>query len=264
MKKEESMEERTNRMEKEMHDLVIPENKVKNGVVTVDDDVLNEDPFDEKWVINDGNRIDRIKYFETLIRGSFEYRWFIDTLKNTLDVKHCVFFRGYSITNGMKLEFHHHPFTLFDYTDAVVTRQMEENDVDYVIEQKVCEEVVKLHYRFMVGLVPLDPTSHELVHDGKLDIHPMLVKGDYNRFFEEYNKYIPDATKSKYTEWLTDKHSTSDLEIPEIFEYKPISVVASNKQIVDEHNINQLLLSDKMKNVNNEFIAKLLEGGDKK
>ena len=26
----------------------------------------------------------------------------------------------------MKLEFHHHPFTLYDYTEAVVNKQLEE------------------------------------------------------------------------------------------------------------------------------------------
>ena len=249
------LDARAEKLEKEIKDLVDP-NK-KEVVVNVDDDLLDEEPYDDRYFINDGNKVELIKYFETLIRGSFEYSWFIDMLKKTLDVKSCVFFKGFSVTNGMKLQFHHHPFTLFDYTEAVVNKLKADTEDGFVYENDVAREVARLHYKFMVGLVPLDPTSHQQVHDGVLEIPPELVIGNYEKFFEEYNQWIPEGTKMKYTEWLTTNHNT-ELEVPKNFKYKPTIINASNKQLINNDNLNALLISDKLSQVSNENIAKLL------
>ena len=155
----------------------------------IPDELIDEDPFDERYFIEDLNKVELIKYFEAEIRDSFEYKFLIDLFKNVLDIKSCVFFKGYSIENGFKLEFHHHPFTLFDYTEAVVNKQADNNDDsegNYVLENEVEKEVVMLHYKLMVGLVPLNPTAHGQVHDSKLDIHPDLIIGNYNKFYNEY------------------------------------------------------------------------------
>ena len=109
-----------------------------------------------------------------------------------------------------------------------------------------------------MGLVPLDPTSHQQVHDGELEIHPDLVIGEYNKFFEEYNKWIPESTKAKYNEWLTSVGS-SEIEYPENFKYKPTIINACNKFQITTDKIDQLLIADKISKVNNDDIAKLLE-----
>lgn len=256
----ETLDERAERLELEVRNSILPDGK--EIVMAVDDEIIDEEPFDDKYYIDDANKTELIKYFEQLIRGSFEYSWFIDTLKKVLDVKSCVFFKGFSIDNGMKLQFHHHPFTLYDYTEAVVNKLKEQNDDGFVYENDVCREVAKLHYRFMVGLVPLDPTSHQQVHDHVLDIHPDLVIGNYERFFKEYNQYIPESTKAKYVEWLTNNH-TAELEVPENYKYKPTVIHASNKYIIDNKIIETLLLSNKLENVNNDYISKLLEDKSK-
>ena len=253
------LEQRTTDIQNKLDDIIDPNGTKKELVYNVDEELIEEDPYDDKYFINDANKVEIIKYFEQLIRGSFEYRWFIDMLKKTLDVKSCVFFKGYSVDNGMKLEFHHHPFTLFDYTEAVVNKLKSETEDEFVYENDVCREVAKLHYKFVVGLVPLDPTSHEQVHDSVLDIHPDLIIGNYEKFFKEYNEFIPESTKSKYIEWLTSTHS-AELEIPKNFKYKPTIINASNKYTIDNKKIEQLLLSNKLENVNNDYINKLLEG----
>ena len=170
-----------------------------------------------------------------------------------------VFFKGYSVDNGMKLEFHHHPFTLFDYTEAVVNKQLEElnSEEPYVLEMEVCKEVAMLHYKFMVGLVPLDPTSHQQVHDGKLDIHPDLIIGNYEKFYKEYERFIPEHTRSKYIEWLTANHS-EELEVPKNYEYKPTVINASNKTLITVEKLDKLLLEDRVSKITNEEITKLL------
>jgi hypothetical protein len=265
--KEETIEERAERLENEVRDLIDVDNKKPNVVVNIDDDVMNEDPFDDRFFINDANKTEIIQYFEkSIIRPSFEYKWFIDMLKRTLDVKACVFFKGYSIDNGMKLQFHHHPFTLYDYTEAVVNKQKAEHEEGFVYENEVCKEVAKLHYRLMVGLVPLDPTSHQQVHDHVLDIPPQLVIGHYEKFFQEYNEFIPEETKCKYTDWLTTNHE-AELEVPSNFKYKPTIINAfENRNAITIEQIDKLLLEDKMSKINNEYIAKLLseDNGGKK
>ena len=114
-----------------------------------------------------------------------------------------------------------------------------------------------LHYKFLVGLVPLDPTSHQQVHDGKLDIHPDLIIGNYEKFYKEYERFIPEHTKAKYTEWLTSNHS-AELEVPKNYEYKPTVINASNKTLITEEKIDKLLLEDRVSKITNEEITKLL------
>lgn len=244
-----------------MNEIEVKKEK-KDLVYNIDDELLDEEPYDDRYFITDANKVELIKYFETIIRSSFEYTWFIDMLKKTLDVKSCVFFKGYSVDNGMKLEFHHHPFTLFDYTEAVVNKILDEQESEepFVYEMDVAKEVAMLHYKFMVGLVPLDPTSHQQVHDGKLDIHPDLVIGDYSRFYKEYEKFLPEHTKSKYTEWLTNNHEV-ELEMPKNYNYRPTIINASNKNLVTVDTIDKLMLEDRLSKVNNIDISKLLSSG---
>ena len=183
----------------EIRDLVSQLSKdTKIVSYNIPDELIDEDPFDERYFIEDLNKVELIKYFEAEIRDSFEYKFLIDLFKNVLDIKSCVFFKGYSIENGFKLEFHHHPFTLFDYTEAVVNKQADMNDDsegNYVLENEVEKEVVMLHYRLMVGLVPLNPTAHAQVHDGKLDIHPDLIIGNYDKFYNEYINNLMENIK---------------------------------------------------------------------
>jgi len=225
----------------------------------IDQEVLDTEPFDPKFIITHENKSQLIKYFEKIIRNSFEYRWLIDMFKNVLNVKSCVFFKGYSLENGMKLEFHHHPFTLYDYTEAVVNKQLEDNGENWVLENEVAKEVSMIHYRLMVGLVPLDPTAHQQVHDKVLDIQPELIIGDYEVFFREYNNYIPEQTKSNYLEYLNTYSKDQELVFPENFNYKPSLINASNKHLITTDKIDKLLLEDKLDKVNNLDIKKLLE-----
>lgn len=255
--KDVSIDERCDEIQKSIDKQIIGKKESKELVYDIDDETIDQDPYDPRYMLDDGNKVDFIKYIEQWVRSSFEYSWVIDMMKMALDVKSCAFFKGYSIDNKMKLQFHHHPFTMFDYTEAVVNKQLEEND-GYVLEDEVAIEVAKLHYRLVVGLVPLDPTSHQQVHDGELEIHPDLVIGEYNKFFEEYNKWIPESTKTKYNEWLTTVGG-SEIEYPENFKYKPTIINACNKFQITTDKIDQLLIADKISKVNNDDIAKLLE-----
>ena len=116
----------------------------------IPDELIDEDPFDERYFIEDLNKVELIKYFEAEIRDSFEYKFLIDLFKNVLDIKSCVFFKGYSIENGFKLEFHHHPFTLFDYTEAVKAQnrleyeeKLKEAEHQYLLENMLNQPILE-------------------------------------------------------------------------------------------------------------------------
>lgn len=233
----------------------------------IPDELLEDEPYDSRYFVEEMNKKELIKYFEAEIRDSFEYKYLIDLFKNTLDIKSCVFFKNYSITNGFKLEFHHHPFTLYDYVEAVVNKQMDEHNDDsdeggnYVYENEVEKETVMLHYRLMVGLVPLNPTAHAQVHDGKLEIHPDLIVGNYDKFVTEYNKYLSESARNKYElykERYKKGSSTAELVYPDNFKYEPTIINASNKYLITTDKINNLLIGDKLNKINNEDINEMM------
>ena len=60
----------------------------------------------------------------------------------------------------------------------------------------VSEEVMKVHYQNMVGLIPLSTTVHEIVHDGQLFIPLQAVKGNFVKFFSKYEEDISPDTKA--------------------------------------------------------------------
>jgi hypothetical protein len=237
--------------------------KIEKPIVyKIDKELLEKEPFDDKFYINDMNRKEMIKYFEKGIRDSFEYKFLIDGYKMVLDVNACVYFKDYSLKNGMKLEFHHYPFTLYDYTEAIMNKELEKND-GYVFENDVERDVALLHYHLKVGLIPLDPTAHAQYHDGKLDIHPKLIIGNYQEFYNEYKKYISDEAKERYKEFLEKPHDDNSLSYPENFVYKPTVIeLPTNKTAVTTEKLNEILLGDKLEHVNNVDISKLL--GEKK
>lgn len=169
-----------------------------------------------------------ISYIEKKVRNSYEYKAFISYLKNTLDINSCSYYEGFNIANGFKIEIHHAPFTLYDYTQTVCNKQMEENG-GFFDALEVAEEVTRLHFLFKVGLVPLNPTAHELVHSGNLQIHPDLILGDYESFLSEYSKYLTDDIKEKILK--LDDLKEEENKLPNILKKKEIKLLTPFKKM---------------------------------
>jgi len=55
-----------------------------------------------------------------------------------------------------------------------------------------------LHYFLYIGLVPLAETTHELVHNQVLFIPLDIVLGNYDKFYNQYEQWMPDEIKEKY------------------------------------------------------------------
>lgn len=182
-----------------------------------------------------------IKEIEKIVRSSQEYRDYIKYLKENMDMTKCAFFNSVnSDVSKVKIEIHHEPLTLYDITQAVLNKHIEENQ-GAVNAYEVAEEVMVLHYRDLVGLIPLSITLHEMVHaSDKIKIPLHLIYGNYVKFVEEYEKYIDEKVikklekKIQETKLLT-KESFQDIEVE--FRYLDVDNF-SLPQIISDDNEN--------------------------
>lgn len=154
-------------------------------------------PVNKLYVImNDKDKIKFIKTLERIVRSSDEYKQYIQFLKKEIDMTRCTFFSNVSNKNGGKIsiEIHHEPFTLFDIVSIVLDKYIDMNlDINPLT---ISEEVMKIHYKNLVGLIPLSVTVHKLVHDGKIFIPLQNVYGNYIGFIEEYSPYISPSIEN--------------------------------------------------------------------
>lgn len=203
---------------------------------------IPEISLDGKYKIIDEKTI---KYIEKLIRNSFEYRNYIKYLKTTLDISSCTFYEGYSISNGLNIEIHHSPLTLYEYVETVCRKHMDLNK-GYYDALEVAEEVTKLHFQFFVGLVPLNPTAHQLVHTGELKIHPDLVIGSWETFLEEYKKWLSDSIDNTLSELEEIKKNPSD-KIPNILRKRELYLATPFSKI--SNNLMTDIVKEKIKRI---------------
>ena len=129
-----------------------------------------------------------IKDVEREVRRSFEYRQMVKFLRD-IGMDKCAFLKD--VSNGetfdIKIEIHHYPFSLHDIVEIVMRKRnyyKESLDVEMV-----AKEVMELHYKTMIGLIPLSETVHELVHASRLFIPVDRVFGRYNLFVDYYKPF---------------------------------------------------------------------------
>lgn len=169
--------------------------------------------------LEDDKEYDRyIKDIEKEVRKSFEYRAFIKFLRENMDMNKCSFLKGVtnSETYDIKIEIHHYPFTLRDIVEIVYRKRCFYNESLNV--QMVAKEVMELHYKLIIGLIPLSETVHELAHSGRLFIPVDHVLGRYQVFVDIYKPFCsPEQLETldrieKYTEENSDLLDTTILD----------------------------------------------------
>lgn len=218
----------------------------KNGIARLDE--IPDPGFDMKYFEYNEKTI---KKLEQSIRGSYEYKGLFQFLKQNLNVNHCSFYEGYSMANGLTIELHHAPFTLFDITEAVVAKFI--HDQNYWETFRVVEKVNMLHYEFKIGITPLNPTAHKLVHSGVLPVHPKIILGDWKEFYREYQSFLNDSAKKKYDDTLA-LESENNINIPKIMNFAPMKLETPIK-LPDISTINNLIVGSKLKRLE-QFTAK--------
>ena len=153
-----------------------------------------EAPEDMEYTVTLNNAKDKVKFIkrcERTIRSSMEYRDYISYLKEYVDMNHCAFFNNVENGNGNRvhIEIHHEPFTLYDITNVVLNRFLK--DGIPLNELYIADEVMKLHYENMVGLIPLSKSLHQMVHFSDNIVIPFnLIYGNYRKFMDEYADYF--------------------------------------------------------------------------
>ena len=174
-----------------------------------------------------------IKYLEKIIRKSIEYRNYITYLKEEENLTSCKFLRNIDISDTKKvgLEFHHYPFTLYDITNIVLNKMT--NDYSNKVNSfDVAKEVMLLHYRNKVGLIPLTTTVHELAHSGEIFINLNLVYGNYEQFIEEYHDYIDSDLMDNFNLLKNlSQSNNSDKNNKFILEKKYTNIVMNEREI---------------------------------
>lgn len=187
-----------------------------------------------------------IKRVESIVRRSMEYKDYIAFLKEHVNMDHCSFFENISsrLDKKAKIEIHHEPLTLYDIVNIVLTKYESEglpyNDL------YIADEVLELHYKNMVGLIPLSITLHKMVHNSdKLPIPLSFCYGEYNKLIEDYSKYdIPEEIYDKLERKINiSKNITPDTykSILKEYEYLDVSGVSPVEKM-EEVNKNEKIL----------------------
>ena len=141
-------------------------------------------------ILTDRDKVKFIKKIEQTVRSSMEYKEYIAFLRKYIDMTQCSYFNNITKKDGAKvsIEIHHEPFTLFDITQIILEKWIQnEQKLNPIL---IAEEVMKVHFQNKVGLIPLSITVHDLVHMGKVFIPLQSVKGEFIEFLQEYEPYI--------------------------------------------------------------------------
>ena len=127
-----------------------------------------------------------IKSCEKIIRGSPEYREWKNYLINVLQDNFCPI--TLESSQEVSIEIHHHIPSLFLLVKSVVNKHLDNNDLFCSFD--ISLEIMSLHYSNLIGYVPLVKTIHEKFHNGFLEIPISLIKGNYQKYLEDYATYL--------------------------------------------------------------------------
>ena len=181
----------------------------KNGQIGIKSE---NSPFATTFYFDDFYNDKAVKKFikstERLIRQSKEYRSYIEQLRTNFTELNHDSIQANITTLDTDMEFHHYPLSLYDLVETQMIRYMVEDKKFTTFS--VAKAIMDLHYRHLVGLVPLSPTNHELAHDGKLFLSAKQVFGNYKDYVKDNTKYISADLRNK----ISDMEKNSSANAP--------------------------------------------------
>ena len=173
--------------------------KLNTNEITEDYDNINIEvtEFDKNLAhIDDISEVDEklISYIEREVRGSYEYRKYIKYLKTDLNLTKCALMDNIDTNiDAVSLEFHHYPINLYEITDTVAKKMVDNlAEGDSLSCFEIASQVVKEHYEGNVGLVPLTVSLHEMAHNRAIIIPTDKINGNYKHFVAKYSNFIED------------------------------------------------------------------------
>jgi hypothetical protein len=159
------------------------------------------------------------------IRRSLEYKQYFRYLKHNtnMDIDTLLPFLTTRLNKNkhaasVQLELHHTPFKLVEVVRTICNKHI--IDHGYAEEFDVGNEVMLLHYRNLIGLIPLTHTVHELVHNEQCDVCPNLVWGYWKTYIAEYFPYFDYVSKQKCEAMKDWELTAAPYRIPEVLKVK--------------------------------------------
>ena len=198
-----------------------------------------------------------IRDVETQVRRSFEYKEMIKYLREFLGMDKCAFLDEVSNKEsyGVKIEIHHYPFSLRDIVEVVIRKRVYYNESMEL--QMVAKEVMELHYKLMVGLIPLSQTVHELAHSGRLFIPADKVLGRFDLFVSYYKPFCDEqllevlSRIEKYSQELDNPILNTNILEQNHVKY---SIADPTFSLPSPENINQAMLEQMARIKENNYM----------
>ena len=194
-----------------------------------------EDVKYEERINNAKSRTKFIKRVERVVRGSMEYKDFIQYISKYMDMNRCAFFLNAGTSDGsggnkLKIERHHTPLTLYDICDIVLQKFIDKGEP--INDLMIAQEVLQLHYEGKVGLIPLSKAIHKIVHNTDLIKIPLwLVSDGYIDFLEEYEDQWTkmDGIEDKLKRAIADSESITEASFKDLMvEFEHIDIKDMN------------------------------------
>ena len=196
-------------------------------------------------ITNDKKLTKFIKTIERMVRSSYEYREYISYLVNVRMMNFCSVFQNVSrnTAKNIRIEIHHEPFTLYDIVYIVYMRFLNEGrEIDPFM---ISDEVLELHFRGNVGLIPLSKTVHELVHVGRVFIPINFIDQGFFRFYQEYKAEIDETPLKDLLE--------KKIELSKTFNFKSNNVLHKKYLYIDHEDYKSV--PEEIPDSNNDNVA---------
>lgn len=172
----------------------ISSEEAEDGPVVVAEEGYFVEGFSSSTMMDNKEFVRFVKACERIIRGSREYKQYIGWLKSDMKLNRCSIM-GNVDEDMAALEMHHYPFTLYDICDIVTDYQIA--NTDGITTFSVADEVMRIHFECLVGIVPLTVTMHEMAHNGNLFIDIRQVFGNVEKFISTYENHIGEERMNK-------------------------------------------------------------------
>ena len=169
-----------------------------------------------------------IKAVEAEVRGSKEYKHFINYVTDILGINYCQINPEIFKSDKVTVEMHHGPlFTLYDYCKIVTVTYIKQNK--RITTFRITDQVIQEHYDLNVKVVMCTATNHEAIHNRDIFINVNQGIGDMNAFIEKYAFALDDDYKFRLYRYmkLCEENKSFDQGILDTDHIKPLIDIAS-------------------------------------
>jgi len=150
-------------------------------------------------------------------------------MKNSFDLKRCAVLSNLDMSDNLSLEMHHCPLTLFDIISIVINYRFSQSKK--VTTFSIADEVINLHLKGAVGVVPLSISIHQMVHERSVIIHPAMVSGNYLEFIRSYANGIDEEMFLKIKNFLEISEEALNNSLKNLH-YNPLILSEETKKLI--------------------------------